>query len=78
MVSDLNCIHKLLHICMKRSRNESLTIVRKLEISNRVDNLPPGRRRRKFIYIRAEFEIPLSTVSTILKNKDSHGLRATP
>ena len=60
---------------MKRSRNESLTIDRKLEIMNRVDNLPPGRRKK---YIRAEFEIPLSTVSTILKNKDSHGLRATP
>ena len=52
---------------MKRARYQSLTIKRKLEIIDKVDSLPPGKKKD----IAAECDIPLSTLSTILKNRDS-------
>ena len=54
---------------MKRSRYQSLTIKRKLEIIDKVDSLPPGKKKKD---IAAECDIPPSTLSTILKNRDNH------
>lgn len=51
---------------MKRSY-QSLTIKKKLEIIDRVESLPPGKKKKD---IAAEYEIPCSTLSTILKDKD--------
>ena len=53
---------------MKRTRYQSLTIKRKLKILERVEHLPPPHKKKD---IAAEFGIPQSTLSTILKNKDS-------
>lgn len=53
---------------MKKTRYQSLTIKRKLEIIERVEHLPPHKKKKD---IAAEFGIPQSTLSTILKNKDS-------
>ena len=53
---------------MKRARYQSLTIKRKLEIIDKVDSLPPGKKKKD---IAAECDIPPSTLSTILKNRDS-------
>ena len=53
---------------MKRARYQSLTIKRKLEIIHKVDSLPPGKKKKD---IAAECDIPPSTLSTILKNRDS-------
>ena len=53
---------------MKRDRYQSLTIKRKLEIIDKVDSLPPGKKKKD---IAAECDIPPSTLSTILKNRDS-------
>ena len=53
---------------MKRSSYQSLTIKKKLEIIDRVEDLPSGKRKKD---IAAEYNIPCSTLSTILKNKDS-------
>ena len=53
---------------MKRQRYWSLTIKRKLEIIDKVDTSPPGKKKKN---IAAEFGIPPSTLSTILKNRDS-------
>ena len=50
---------------MKTSRY--LTVKRKLEIIDRVKNLPPGKKKKD---VASEFKIPPSTLSTILKNKD--------
>ena len=52
---------------MKTSRYQSLTVKRKLEIIDRVENLPPGKKKKD---VASEFKIPPSTLSTILKNKD--------
>ena len=60
---------------MKRARYQSLTIKRKLEIINKVDSLPPGKKKKdtgkKKKDIPAKCDIPQSTLSTILKNRDS-------
>jgi hypothetical protein len=53
---------------MKRSSYQSLTIKKKLEIIDRVEELPSGKKKKD---IAAEYNIPCSTLSTILKNKDS-------
>lgn len=53
---------------MKRTRYQSLTIKRKLEIIDQVEHMPPGKRKKD---VAAEFDIPQSTLSTILKDKDS-------
>ena len=55
-------------VVMKRQRYQSLTIKRKLEIIDKVDTSPPGKKKKE---IAAEFGIPPSTLSTILKNRDS-------
>ena len=52
---------------MKRARHHSLTIKRKLEIIDKVESLPPGKKKTD---IAAECDIAPSTLSTILKNKD--------
>ena len=51
---------------MKRGKYRSLTMKTKLEIIDMVNNLPPGKRKD----IAVEYDIPLSTLSTILKCKD--------
>ena len=53
---------------MKRARYQSLTTKRKLEIIDKVDSLPPGKKKKD---IAAECDKPPSTLSTILKNRDS-------
>ena len=53
---------------MKRTSYKSLTIKKKLEIVDRVEGLPPGKKKKD---IAAEYGIPCSTLSTILKKKDS-------
>ena len=53
---------------MKRARYQSLTIQKKLEIIDRIEHLPPDKKKKD---IAAEFDIPSSTLSTIWKNKDS-------
>ena len=53
---------------MNRARYQSLTIKRKLEIIDKVDSLPPGKKKKD---IAAECDIPPSTLSTIQKNRDS-------
>ena len=53
---------------MNRARYQSLTIKRKLEIIDTVNSLPPGKKKKD---IAAECDIPPSTLSTILKNRDS-------
>ena len=57
----------ILTIDMKRARYQSLTIKRKLEIIDKVESLPLGKKKD----IAAEWDIPPSTLSTILKNWDS-------
>lgn len=52
-----------------RNKYQSLTVKRKLEIINRVDSLPPGKRKKD---IASEFGIPKSI---IFENKDK--LRAS-
>ena len=47
---------------------QSLTIKRKLEILDTLENLPPGKKKKD---VATDFNIPASTLSTILKNKDS-------
>ena len=51
----------------KRRKYKSLTVKRKLEVIERVESLPPGKKKK---YIAAEFGIPQSTLSTILKDKE--------
>ena len=51
----------------KRAKYRSLTMKTKLEITDRVNNLPPGKRKKD---IAAEYDILPSTLSTILKCKD--------
>ena len=51
---------------MKIARYQSLTIKR--EIIDKLDSLPPGKKKKD---IAAECDIPSSTLSTILKNRDS-------
>ena len=52
----------------KKKTYNSLPIKRKLEIINRVEQLPPNKKKKD---IAAEFGIPASTLSTILKSKDA-------
>ena len=52
---------------MQRNKYQSLTIKRKLEIIDLVDNAPPGKKKKD---IASEAGIPPSTLSTILKNRD--------
>ena len=52
---------------MKRAKYLSLTMKTKLDIIDMVNNLPPGKRKKD---IAAEYDIPPSTLSTILKCKD--------
>ena len=52
----------------KTARYQSLTIKRKLEIIDKVDSLPPGKKKKD---IAAECGIPASTLSTILKSRES-------
>ena len=72
--SDLKCIHKLLHMC----EYEKVQV----PIANYREKARDNRQSRQFAtckkknVIAAEFEILQSTLSTILKNKNSHGLRA--
>ena len=60
----------------KRGRGvyKSLTIRRKLEIVNAVEKAPPTKTKKE---IAAEFDIPPSTLSTIMKKKDSLKTMAT-
>ena len=60
----------------KRDRGvyKSLTIKRKLEIINAVEKAPPTKKKKE---IAAEFDIPPSTLSTIMKKKDSLKEKAT-
>ena len=53
---------------MQRSKYQSLTIKRKLEIIDLVDQAPPGKKKKD---IASEAGIQASTLSTILKNKDA-------
>lgn len=53
---------------MQRSKYQSLTIKRKLEIIDLVNQAPPGKKKKD---IASEAGIPASTLSTILKNKDA-------
>lgn len=53
---------------MQRSKYQSLTIKRKLEIIDLVDQAPPGKKKKD---IANEAGIPASTLSTLLKNRDS-------
>ena len=50
------------------ARYQSLTIKRKLEIIDKVDSLPPGKKKKD---IAAECGIPASTLSTIFKSRES-------
>ena len=50
----------------KRRKYKSLTVKRKLEVIERVESIPPGKKKD----IAAEFGIPQSTLSTILKDKE--------
>ena len=52
----------------KTARYQSLTIKRKFEIIDKVDSLPPGKKKKD---IAAECGIPASTLSTILKSRES-------
>ena len=52
---------------MQHNKYQSLTIKRKLEIIDLVDNAPPGKKKKD---IASEAGIPPSTLSTILKNRD--------
>ena len=60
---------------MSRSRDsyKSLTIKRKLEIINIVEKAPAGRKKKE---LATEFNIAVSTLSSIIKNKDSLKVRA--
>ena len=51
----------------KRRKYKSLTVKRKLEVIERVESLPPGKKKKD---IAAKFRIPQSTLSTILKDKE--------
>ena len=51
---------------MRRSRYQSLTVKRKLEIIDLVEKARPGKTKKE---IAAELSIPPSTLNTILKNK---------
>ena len=51
---------------MKRTSYQWLTIMKKLEIVDRVEGLPLGKKRKD---IAAEYGIPCSTLSTILKKQ---------
>ena len=53
---------------MQRNKYQSLTIKHKLEITDLVDNAPPGKKKKD---IASEVGIPPSTLSIILKNKDA-------
>ena len=53
---------------MNSLKYRSISIKHKLEIIDRVENLPPGKRKKD---IAQEFKIPASTLSTIIKNKAS-------
>ena len=50
-----------------KQKYKSLSVKQKLEILERLDHLPAHKKKD----IAAEFGIPCSTLSTILKNKDS-------
>ena len=53
---------------MQRSRYQSLTLKQKLEIINLMDNAPSGKKKKD---IATEVGIPASTLSAILKNRDT-------
>ena len=50
-----------------KQKYKSLSVKQKLEILERLDHLPAHKKKD----IAAEFEIPCSTLSTILKNKET-------
>ena len=56
----------------KRRKYRALTIKRKLEIIERVNNLPPDKKKKD---VASEYGIAPSTLSTILKEKEK--LRAS-
>ena len=53
---------------MQKSKYQSLTIKRKLQIVEAVESLPPGKKKKD---MAAEYGIPPSTLSAILKNRES-------
>ena len=53
---------------MHKAKYQSLTIKWKLQIVEAVETLPPGKKKKD---IAAEFGIPPSTLSAILKNRES-------
>lgn len=57
---------------IRRGKYQSLTLKKKLEIISRVENLPPGKKKKD---IASEFGIAQSTLSTILKGK--HKIQAS-
>ena len=60
---------------MSRSRGsyKSLTIKRKLEIVDAVEKAPASKKKKE---LAAEFNIAPSTLSSIIKNKDSLKVKA--
>ena len=51
-----------------RRSYQSLTLKRKLEIINAVQKSPASKKKKE---IAAEFDVPQSTLRTIVKNKES-------
>ena len=52
---------------MKRNSYQSLSLKKKCEIVESVEGLPPSKKEKD---VAAEYNIPCSTLSTIMKNKN--------